>query len=99
MLYQLLSENPDLTIRIVGHTDNVGSDASNMTLSQGRASSVKKAMIKRGIAAERIKTLGKGESDPVVANDSDQHRQMNRRVEIEILSGADNINVERYMQQ
>ena len=98
MLYNLLEQNPGLTIRIVGHTDDVGSESSNITLSQGRANSIKKAMVKLGIAPERIQTEGKGETDPVVANDSDQHRQMNRRVEIEILSGAEGINIQRYIQ-
>jgi outer membrane protein OmpA-like peptidoglycan-associated protein len=98
MLYNLLEQNPGLTIRIVGHTDEVGSESSNITLSQGRANSIKKAMVKLGIAPERIQTEGKGETDPVVANDSDQHRQMNRRVEIEILSGAEGINIQRYIQ-
>ena len=86
-LYKLLSDNPDIRIRIIGHTDDVGTEAYNQRLSEGRSSSVKQEMVKRGIAADRIETAGHGELDPIVANDSDEHRQMNRRVEIEILSG------------
>lgn len=85
-LYKLLSENPSMRIRIIGHTDDVASDAYNQKLSEGRAKSVRKEMIDRGIDGKRIETEGRGESDPIVANDSDEHRQMNRRVEIEILS-------------
>ena len=98
MLYDLLKENPKLVIRIIGHTDDVGSDAANIKLSQGRANSVKQAMVKRVISSSRIQTQGKVESDPVVANDSDQHRQMNRRVEIEIISGAEDIKIEHILQ-
>ena len=87
-LFEMLSENPDVTIRIIGHTDDVGSDESNQILSEGRSKSVRQEMIKRGIDGKRIKTAGHGEKDPIVPNDSDRHRQMNRRVEIEILSGT-----------
>jgi len=87
-LYKLLSDNPDIHIRIIGHTDDVGKDDYNQRLSEGRSASVKQEMVSRGIDAKRIETTGHGEKDPIVPNDSDQHRQMNRRVEIEILSGA-----------
>ena len=72
-------------IRIVGHTDNIGSDRSNQILSEGRCEEVKRAMIERGIAPERIEISGRGERDPIMPNDSDEHRQMNRRVEIVLL--------------
>ncbi len=87
-LYKLLSDNPDIRIRIIGHTDDVGKDDYNQRLSEGRSASVKQEMVTRGIDPKRIETTGHGEKDPIVANDSDEHRQMNRRVEIEILSGA-----------
>lgn len=87
-LYNLLSGNPDIRIRIIGHTDDVGTVEYNQRLSEGRSASVKGEMVKRGIDADRIETEGHGELDPIVANDSDDHRQMNRRVEIEILGGA-----------
>lgn len=87
-LYNLLVENPDMRIKIIGHTDDVASDQYNQKLSEGRARSVRKEMIDRGIDGKRIETEGHGEKDPIVPNDSDEHRQMNRRVEIEILSGA-----------
>lgn len=81
-LYLFLHSRPNQHIRIVGHTDNIGSDRSNQVLSEGRCQEVKQAMIDRGIKPERIEIEGRGERDPIVPNDSDEHRQMNRRVEI-----------------
>lgn len=81
-LYQFLVARPQQNIRIVGHTDNIGSDRSNQILSEGRCQEVKQAMIDRGIYAERIEIEGRGETDPIVPNDTEEHRQMNRRVEI-----------------
>lgn len=84
-LYNLLKDNPDIRIHIIGHTDDVGKDDYNQTLSEGRSASVKKEMVARGIDPKRISTSGRGEKDPIVPNDTDEHRQMNRRVEIVIL--------------
>jgi len=84
-LFRFLERRPQQHIRIVGHTDNIGSDRSNQVLSEGRCQAVKQAMIERGISSERIQTEGRGERDPIVPNDSDEHRQMNRRVEIVLL--------------
>lgn len=84
-LYQFLIMRPKQQIRIVGHTDNIGSDRSNQVLSEGRCKEVRQAMIDRGISPDRIQTEGRGERDPIVPNDSDEHRQMNRRVEIVLL--------------
>ena len=84
-LYQLLVSRPDLRIRIVGHTDNIGSDRSNQILSVGRCESVKHEMVSRGIDGSRIETKGRGERDPIVPNDSEENRQKNRRVEIILL--------------
>ena len=84
-LYEMLRENPDLRIRIIGHTDDVGSDKDNQRLSEGRANSVRQAMIDRGIDGSRIEIEGKGEKEPVVPNTSDENRARNRRVEFVIL--------------
>lgn len=84
-LYQLLKSRPKQRIRIIGHTDDIGSDRANQTLSEGRCQSVRQEMINRGIAEDRIDIEGRGEKDPIVPNDSDEHRQMNRRVEIVLL--------------
>ena len=87
-LYEFLRDNPEIRIRIIGHTDNVGKDDYNQRLSEGRAKSVKQEMINRGIDSKRIVTAGRGEKDPIVPNDSPEHRQMNRRVEIVILNNG-----------
>ncbi len=80
-----LMRNPDIRIRIVGHTDNVGSDAANQTLSDGRANEVMKDLISRGVAADRLAAEGRGETQPIDTNDTEEGRQNNRRVEVEIL--------------
>lgn len=85
-LFEFLTENPTSRIRIVGHTDSVGSDASNQRLSEGRSASVKAEMVRRGIDADRIETDGKGESEPIDTNDTEEGRQNNRRVEIQVLN-------------
>ena len=84
-LYEFLSENPGVKIRITGHTDWIGSDEANQKLSEGRAESVKNSMVERGIDPARIETEGKGETQPVDTNETDAGRQNNRRVEFTIL--------------
>ena len=84
-LYMYLARNPEVRIKIIGHTDNVGKDAANQKLSDGRANAVMKDLIERGIAPERIQAEGRGESQPIDTNDTEEGRQNNRRVEIEIL--------------
>ncbi len=79
--YKALEANPDVKILIVGHTDNVGSASSNLTLSQGRADSVKKWLVDKGIAADRIRTDGKGLTEPRASNDTVEGRALNRRIE------------------
>jgi len=73
-------------IEISGHTDDVGDDASNLTLSQQRAESVRNYLIKKGIAANRVVAKGYGETMPVTTGTSDEARQKNRRTEVKILS-------------
>jgi outer membrane protein OmpA-like peptidoglycan-associated protein len=78
----VLSENPDVKIKIVGHTDADGSNDANLDLSKRRAASVKNELVKSfGIGAERIETDGSGESQPVAANDTPANKALNRRVE------------------
>ena len=69
-------------MRVVGHTDNTGSDAINEPLSLRRAESVRGYLEDRGIKADRIEVAGRGSREPVVANDSAEDRARNRRVEI-----------------
>lgn len=84
-LYEMLVENPNMRIRIIGHTDAVGSDKDNQRLSEGRANSVRQNMIDRGIDPSRIEAIGKGKSEPIAPNDTEEGRAKNRRVEFIIL--------------
>ncbi|MBQ4394759.1 MAG: OmpA family protein [Paludibacteraceae bacterium] len=84
-LYMYLARNPQVRIKIIGHTDNVGKDAANQKLSDGRANAVMQDLIERGIAPERLQAEGRGETQPIDTNDTEEGRQNNRRVEIEIL--------------
>jgi outer membrane protein OmpA-like peptidoglycan-associated protein len=81
-----LTKNSTLKIIISGHTDNYGEEEYNISLSKRRAESVKAALVKLGIAAGRIATIGLGETDPITPNDSDNNRFRNRRIEVEIVS-------------
>ncbi len=75
-------------LRIEGHTDNVGDPASNQKLSEQRAASVKKALVKRGVDEDRLDTRGLGETRPIAPNASPGGRQKNRRVEFIIVETA-----------
>jgi OOP family OmpA-OmpF porin len=81
-IVEMLKQNPDLKVSIEGHTDNVGSDKSNQTLSENRAKSVMNALIKQGIDKTRLSSKGWGSSKPLVANDTEEGKAKNRRVEI-----------------
>ena len=84
-LVGILNKNPELKIEIAGHTDDVGTDASNQTLSQDRAQSVVNYLQSKGIKTDRLSAKGYGESKPDVPNNSDENRAFNRRVEFKIL--------------
>lgn len=80
-----LNEYNQTRIEVTGHTDSVGSDAANMTLSQNRANSVAGYLGSRGVASSRMVVTGAGESRPVASNDTDAGRAENRRVEITLV--------------
>lgn len=77
-----LTAHPELKLKIEGHTDNVGASAANLTLSQQRAAAVKAWLVKAGISQDRLTTAGHGDSQPVAANDTEDGRSKNRRVEL-----------------
>jgi outer membrane protein OmpA-like peptidoglycan-associated protein len=80
-LVTVLKKYPDTNIEIQGHTDNVGSDAYNETLSSGRANTVMIYLIDRGIASSRLTPKAMGEQFPKYTNDTEEGRSQNRRVE------------------
>jgi len=81
-LVVFLNKYPDRNIMIVGHTDNQGSDAYNLDLSQRRADSVRVYLTELGIESQRIAASGMGEQQPVGDNASESGRMQNRRVEV-----------------
>jgi outer membrane protein OmpA-like peptidoglycan-associated protein len=81
-----LKNNPQTNILIVGHTDASGTDAYNYKLSERRAASVKSYAVSQGIAASRLTTEGRGETEPISDNTSDTGKAQNRRVEIVIVA-------------
>lgn len=84
-LVLLMKANSGLRIEIGGHTDNVGSSASNMKLSARRAAAVRNYLLSRGIEKSRISARGYGATKPVAKNNSERGRRLNRRVEFSIL--------------
>lgn len=84
-LKKLLTDNPALKIQINGHTDDVGSEADNLKLSDDRAKAVYQFLVENGIDSKRLKFKGFGESVPVASNDTDAGRQQNRRTEFVII--------------
>lgn len=87
-LLKLLKNYPKISISIHGHTDNVGTEEDNLILSKNRANSVRQFLVKHGIQGKRIATAGFGESQPLVPNDSDAHRVVNRRTEVVIINNT-----------
>lgn len=84
-LLEYLQWKTDENIEIAGHTDNVGNDADNLSLSQQRAEAVKKWLVAKGIAATRITAKGYGATQPIADNSTETGRQQNRRTEVRIL--------------
>ncbi len=81
-LVNWLESNPNASVEIIGHTDNVGSDKSNLILSSNRAKTVKSFLVAAKIDESRLSASGKGNSEPISSNDTDEGRADNRRVEI-----------------
>lgn len=83
---QILKDNPSVRVQVQGHTDNVGDPAFNQSLSEKRAVSVKKYLVSKGIAENRLETTGFGENVPVGDNEIAEGRAENRRIEFRVLS-------------
>lgn len=85
-LAQSLKKYPNTDVVIYGHTDNVGSDATNDPLSLRRAQAAGNYLVAQGVASSRVTTVGRGKREPIASNDTEAGRQQNRRVEIGIFA-------------
>ncbi|MDR7375639.1 outer membrane protein OmpA-like peptidoglycan-associated protein [Rhodoferax ferrireducens] len=83
-----LQNQPNTEVRIIGHTDNTGSDAVNNPLSLRRAESARDYLSARGVDSRRVAVAGRGEYEPIADNSSDAGRARNRRVEIYLAERA-----------
>jgi hypothetical protein len=94
-LASVLLAEPTWKLELSGHTDNVGSDATNLAMSKGRVEEVKKYLISKGVPADRVTTFAYGESKPIASNDTQEGRAKNRRVEMKIIkSDGTALNIE-----
>jgi outer membrane protein OmpA-like peptidoglycan-associated protein len=83
-----LEKYPNTDLLIVGHTDAVGTSEYNLGLSQRRASAAANYLASQGVSSARLRSLGRGETEPLATNDTEAGRQLNRRVEIAIVANA-----------
>jgi outer membrane protein OmpA-like peptidoglycan-associated protein len=84
-LVAVMKENPEITkLRIEGHTDNKGTSEYNHKLSHARADSIADWLAKHGVDRGRLTTIGLGEEKPIAPNDTDEHREQNRRTEFKV---------------
>jgi outer membrane protein OmpA-like peptidoglycan-associated protein len=81
----LLKYPGDLVV-VLEYTDNSGTDAKNLKISQRRADAIKKELVKQGVHSENVTTIGKGDADPVAPNDTPGDMAKNRRVEFEVIT-------------
>ena len=79
----------DTDVLVLGHTDNVGSDTYNESLSEKRANAVDNFLVAKGVASSRLKSEGYGETDPVASNETEEGRQLNRRVEVVVIANKE----------
>ncbi|RMF29061.1 MAG: OmpA family protein, partial [Bacteroidetes bacterium] len=77
-------QQTDETVSIVGHTDNIGDEASNQELGLARARHIRDVLVSKGISADRITISSKGESEPIADNDSEAGRRRNRRAVLQL---------------
>lgn len=82
---KLLNDRPEIKVEIEGYTDYIGTEEYNQTLSVQRAETVKAYLISKGIAANRLSTIGYGKENPIANNESDEGRAMNRRIVFKII--------------
>ncbi|AEN74055.1 OmpA/MotB domain protein [Rhodothermus marinus SG0.5JP17-172] len=85
-LAESLKKYPETEVLIVGHTDSTGPEEYNQRLSERRAEAAAAFLMQQGIRPSRIRTMGKGETEPIASNATEEGRQLNRRVEIAIFA-------------
>ncbi len=83
-----LGKFPNTELLIVGHTDGMGPTIYNQSLSQRRATAASEYLVTQGVSAARLRTAGRGETEPVATNGTDAGRQLNRRIEIAIFANT-----------
>lgn len=93
-VYRMMVDNPGISIELSGHTDNQGSARKNLELSQARVDTVKKYLVEKGIAPDRITGKGYGGTKPVASNRTEETRRLNRRVEFKVIRNRSIINEE-----
>lgn len=81
----IFKDNTQMVVEVSGHTDNVGDDAKNLSLSQNRANSVMNYLTQKGVSAGQLKAVGYGETQPIADNATDEGRKQNRRVMFTVL--------------
>jgi len=85
-LVAMMHDNPNMTIRLEGHTDIIGDHAKNLQLSQDRVLACERYLVQKGIDTDRIQTIGYGDTRPITTKGTDEDRKINRRVEFDILT-------------
>lgn len=82
-LIKEMKAKPDVVVVVEGHTCDIGSAQDNLVLGQRRADAVKRYLVEQGIDAKRIKAVSFGENEPLVPNDREQYRKLNRSVTLD----------------
>lgn len=82
---KIMQENEDFNFVVEGHTDNTGTPEHNLQLSQDRADAIKNYLVSKGIAANRLNAIGYGQTRPLESNDTERGKEINRRVEINVV--------------
>ncbi len=90
-LAQIMGDDDDTNLMIVGHTDSIGDENYNLRLSERRAQSAASYLVEQGIASNRVQIEGRGEYEPIADNETEVGRQENRRVEVAIFASEEYI--------
>lgn len=85
-LVSMMQDNPNMSIRLEGHTDIIGDHDKNLQLSRDRVTACQRYLVQQGIAIDRIQTIGYGDTRPILTKGTDEERKVNRRVEFVILA-------------